>query len=274
LRRVITVTEDRLICVTGMTTEGVPMAPVRSVRASVAAAVMLLAVGCGAVDSVTGGSTPSPTPATNGVADKPPAEMVALAKRAFEDTKYVRVQGHGDEEGVLYALDMRIKGGTGTTGGKGTLTLNHNTAELLRIGKEAYVKGDAAFWSATTGNAAAAELLKGKYLKGSTDDKRLKGIVFYTDVQFFAREMFDLEGTLKKGERRTIRGVETIGVETSGKDAVTLFIATTGRPLPMQLTSSGTAPGGSILDFLDYDKQFDLKPPPADLVIDTSKLGR
>ena len=36
---------------------------------------------------------------------------------------------------------------------------------------------------------------------------------------------------------------------------------------------SGTAPGGSILDYLDYDKQFDLKPPAADLVIDASKLG-
>jgi hypothetical protein len=250
------------------------MSPIRSVRASVAAAVMLMAAGCGAVESVTGGSTPSPTPTTNGVADKPPAEMVALAKRAFEGAKYVRVQGHGDEEGVLYAIDMQIKGGTGVTGGgKGRLTLNHNSAELLRIGKEAYVKGDAAFWSATTGNAAAAELLKGKYLKGSTDDKRLKGIVFYTDVQFFARTMFDLDGTLRKGERRTIRGVETIGVETSGKDAVTLFIATTGQPRPLQLTSSGTAPGGSILDFLDYDKQFDLKPPAADLVIHASKLG-
>jgi hypothetical protein len=250
------------------------MSPVRSVRASVAAAVLMMAAGCGAVGSGTGGSAASPTPASNGVADKPPAEMVALAKRAFEDAKYVRVQGHGDEEGVLYAMDMQIKGGTGATGGgKGRLTLNHNTAELLRIGAEAYVKGDAAFWSATTGSAAAAELLKGKYLKGSTGDKRLKGIVFYTDVQFFARTMFDLDGTLKKGERRTIRGVETIGVQTSGKDAVTVFIATTGQPRPLQLTSSGTAAGGSVLDFLDYDKQFDLTPPPANLVIDTSKLG-
>ena len=72
------------------------MSPIRSVRSSVAAAVMLMAAGCGAVESVTGSSTPSPTPATNGVADKPPAEMVALAKRAFEGAKYVRVQGHGD----------------------------------------------------------------------------------------------------------------------------------------------------------------------------------
>jgi hypothetical protein len=249
------------------------MSAVRSVRVAVAATVMLMIAGCGAVDSVTGGAAPSPTPVPNGVADKPPTEMVALARRAFEDANYVRVKGHGDEEGVLYALDMRIKGGTGATGGKGTVTMNHNTAELLRIGTKAYVKGDAAFWSALTGDAAAAELLKGKYLTGSTNDKHLKGIVFYTNLEFFARSMFQLEGTLKKGERRTIRGVDAVGVETSGKDAVTLFIATTGRPLPLQLTSSGTTPGGSILDFLDYDKQFDLKPPPADLVIDASKLG-
>lgn len=249
------------------------MSPIRSVGAAGAVAVILLGAGCGAVDSVTGKSTSSPTPSANGIADKPPAEIVQQAKRAFQDAKFVHVKGNGDEEGVLYAVDMQIKGGSGPTGGKGTLTVNHNTAELLRIGKDAYVKGDADFWSATTGNAAAAELLKGKYLKGSTDDPRLKGIVFFTDADFFARTVFKTEGSLTKGERRTIGGVETIGVETSGKDAATLFVATTGQPRPLQLVSTGEAAGGGNLDFFDYDKPFDVKPPPADLVIDTSKLN-
>jgi len=248
------------------------MSPVRPISAAVAVVVILLAAACAAVNTVTGNSTPSPTPSPNGIADRPPAEIVQEAKRAFQDAKYVHVKGSGSEDGVLYAVDMRLKGGPDTTGGKGKLTVNHNTAELLRIGKAAYVKGDADFWSATTGNAAAAELLKGKYLKGSTDDPRLKGIVFFTDADFFARTVFKAEAGLTKGERRTIGGVETVGVETSGKDAATLFVATTGEPRPLQLVSTGEAAGGSNLDFFDYDKPFDLKPPPADLVIDTSKL--
>jgi hypothetical protein len=249
------------------------MAPIRSVKVAVCAAVILLGAACGAVESVTGEATPSPTPSPNGIADKPPAEILRLAKRAFQDAKSVHVKGNGVEEGVLYAVDVRIKGGPGRTGGRGTLTVNHNTAELLRIGEDAYVKGDADFWTATTGNAAAAELLKGKYLKGSTDDPRLKGILFFTDADFFAKSVFKTQGTLTKGQRRTIRGVEAIGVEGSGKDATTLYVATTGQPYPLQLVTTGQSPGGGNLDFFDYDKPFDVKPPPADLVVDTSKLG-
>jgi hypothetical protein len=249
------------------------MAPIRSVSPAVAVALILLAAGCGAVDSVTGKSTPSPTPSANGIADKPPAEIVQQAKRAFQDAKYVHVKGNGDDEGVLYAVDMHLKAGSGTTGGKGKLTVNHNTAELLRVGKDAYIKGDADFWTATTGSASAAELLKGKYLKGSTSDSRLKGILFFTDADFFAKTLFKTEGGLTKSERRTIGGVDTIGVKTSGKEAATLFVATTGEPRPLQLVSTGVAAGGGNLDFLDYDKPFDLKAPPADLVIDASKLG-
>jgi hypothetical protein len=247
------------------------MSPIRSIRAAGAVVVILLAAACGAVDTVTGKSTPSPTPSANGIADKPPAEVVQEAKRAFQDAKFVRVKGNGVEDGVLYAVDMHIKGGPGTTGGKGKLTVNHNTAELLRIGKDAYVKGDADFWSATTGNAAAAELLKGKYLKGSTDDPRLKGIVFFTDADFFAKTLFKTEGGLTKGGRRTIGGIDAIGVDSSGEDAATLYVATTGEPRPLQLVSKSDAAGGN-LDFFDYDKPFALKPPPTDLVIDTSKL--
>jgi len=76
---------------------------------------------------------------------------------------------------------------------------------MLRIDDDVYVKGDADFWTDVIGDPAATELLKGKYLKASSDDRRLKGILLFTDAAFFAMATFKAEGTLTKGERRTIR---------------------------------------------------------------------
>lgn len=59
----------------------------------------------------------------------------------------------------------------------------------------------------------------------------------------------------------------------SGKDSGTLYVATTGKPYPLQLLSTASAADTGILDFFDYDTPLDLAPPPADLVVDTSKLG-
>jgi len=41
----------------------------------------------------------------------------------------------------------------------------------------------------------------------------------------------------------------------------------------LQLLSTASAADTGILDFFDYDTPLDLAPPPADLVVDTSKLG-
>lgn len=239
-------------------------------RVLIAAAVLLLGTGCGAVDSGGGGGA-SPTPTGNGVADKPAEEILRMATAAFRKAGSVRVKGNGDYDGELYAIDMRIKGGGG---GKGTVTVQHNLVEILRIGKDAYLKGDADFWKQQTGNATAAELLKGKYLKAPSDEPELKAILLFTDVDTFADKLLKVDGGATKGERRTVAGVDTIGVTfKSGKDKATLYVATTGKPYPMQLSAASTTTDAAALDFTEYDKPLELKPPPADLVVDTSKLG-
>jgi hypothetical protein len=83
-----------------------------------------------------------------------------------------------------------------------------------------------------------------------------------------------VDGGATKGERRTIAGIDTIGVTfKSGKDKATLYVATTGKPFPMQLSAASTTADAASLDFTDYDKPLELTPPPADLVVDTSKIG-
>lgn len=251
------------------------MSGIRPLAMALGTGVVLLTASCGAVESVTGGgSTPSPTPSANGVADKSAAEIVRLARRAFQDATSVQVKGNGSDDGVLYAVDVRIKGGKSGNGGKGKVTISHNSLELLRIGEAAYVKGEADFWTDVVGDPAAGELLKGKYLKASSSDPRLEGILVFTDAELFAKTVLEADGTLTKGERRTIRGAEAIGVDRkSGEESTTLYVATTGQPYPLQLQSTASAADHAILDFVYFDSPPNLTPPPADLVVDTSKLG-
>ena len=234
------------------------------------AAVLLL--GCSAVDSVTGDGGGSPTPAANGVADKPPAEILTAAQDALRNAGSVHVKGNGTEDGQVYAIDMRIKG---TRGARGTVTVRHNPVEILRVGQDAYVKGGADFWFDLTGDRAATELLKGKYLKARRGDPDLKALLAFTDTAAFAEESLKPDGAVTKADRRTVAGVDTVGVTfTSDEGKATVYVATTGKPYPMYLSTTGkTADETSTLDFLEYDQPLEVKPPPPDLVVDLSKVG-
>lgn len=245
------------------------MAGLRPLARAVAAAALLLGAACDATDSI-GGSDPSPTPASNGVADKAPAEILRLARDAFSKAGSVRVKGNGTTEGSTFAVDMRMKG---AGGGRGTVTVQHNLVEILRIGKDAYLKGDADFWKQQTGNTAAAELLKGKYLKAPGDAPNLQSVLLFTHPGTFAGKTMKAAGVVTKGEQRAVAGVQTVGLTfTALNEKVTLYVATTGKPYPMQLSTTGEAGETSSFDFIEYDKPLDLKPPPADQVVDTSKL--
>jgi hypothetical protein len=244
----------------------------RFVGTALGAAVLLLGVGCSAVDDVTGQGAGSPTPPPNGVADKPPAEILRAAQDALRGAGSVHLKGNGTEDGQVYAVDMRIKG---TQAGRGTVTIRHNPVEILRVGQDAYVKGSADFWLDLTGDRAATELLKGKYLKADRSDPDLKVLLAFTDTAAFAEEALKPDGAVTKADRRTVAGVETVGVSfTSDGDKVTVYVATTGKPYPMYLSTTGrTADETSALDFTEYDEPVEVKPPAPDLVVDLAKAG-
>jgi len=237
-----------------------------------ALAVLLLGAGCSAVDSVTGDKgSASPTASPNGVAEKAPADVLAAARAALAKASSLRVKGNGTAGGEVYALDIRIQG---TKGGRGTITYHHNPVEILRVGRTAYVKGGAAFWTDLTGDRAAAELLKGKYLKAPATDPDLADLLAFTDVQKLGRQLLTPSGVVTKADRRQVRGVDTAGVMYRTPDGTyNLYVAATGTAYPMYLSTTGdTADVTSALDFLDYDKPFEVAAPPDDQVVDVGKL--
>jgi hypothetical protein len=242
----------------------------RSIAAAFAVALLPLGAACGGSDPGSSGSAPSsPTPTDNGVANLSATQILARTQAALKKVPSVHVKGNGVTEGQKFGIDLHIS----DKSGRGTITQGGQTLELLRDGTTLYIKADADFWRAQTGSAAAAELLKGKYLKGSTSDPKVASIALLTEPDKFVAELFSPKRTVSKGKRTVIRGIDAIGVVSGGKDSGTLYVATRGEPYPLQITSTTQSDPGTI-DFLDYGAPVTVTPPPPDQVVDTSKLGR
>jgi len=199
------------------------------------------------------------------VAVLPAAEILAKAKTAFQNADTVHIKGSVLDAGKHLGLDIRIKG---AAGGRGTLTIEGQTLEILRIGQKGYLKGDEAFWRGQTGNAEAGKLLKGKYLAFPTTHPEFKDLASFTDMQAIGGQLAEAT-KVKKGSRKTIRGIQAIGLVESGADGSILYVALQGKPYPLRSVPNE---GGSV-DYLDYGKPVTLTTPPAELVIDISKLG-
>jgi hypothetical protein len=260
--------------------------PIRLLLAVSATAVVVAACGDDSTsgsgtparaDGSSAASSPSASAAGGGVADKSADEILTAAKAAFQKAESVRLKGGGTADGETFQIDMAY----GPDKALGSVSSSGQKIELRRIGTTVYLKADKAFWTQSAG-AAAAELLGDKYLKAPVTDQRVASLASFTDKDKFAGELFDkdsTDGPLSKGEQKDVNGSPAIALVDKSADGGTLWIATSGDPLPLRLTPEGTKATGSTpaesgsLDFTDYGKSFEVPVPPAAETIDVTKLG-
>jgi hypothetical protein len=215
---------------------------------------VLVLAGCG------GGSKKS---ASNGVEAKSANDIVAAAKAAADAATAVHVTGSGTDSGMRLVLDLHIVAGKG---GKGRLAEQGLSFDLIRIGDTAYIKGSPAFYRKFAGPAAAA-LFKGKWLKASATTGDLASLTPLTDLRKLLDRTLANPGTLAKLPTTTVRGQSVVGVKDTSKGGI-LYVATAGKPYPVQITKSG-ASGGS-LTFDQWDQPIALTAPAN--AVDISKL--
>jgi hypothetical protein len=246
---------------------------VRPIRLLVAvpAAVLLAAAGCGD-DTTAGSGSPAPTSsgssaAGQGVAALSADGILTKATAALRAADSVRIKGEGGTGAERFSIDLRYAGDNST----GMLGVSGQTIELRKLGQTVYLKGSREFWT-SNGGEAAAELLTGKWLKTPLSDKRFSGLYQLTDLREAAKGILDPDGTITKGAEKTVNGVPCIGLVSSGKDGGTLWVATTGEPYPVRIEPSADSGEQGALDFTGYGESVTVEPPPADQVVDVSKL--
>ncbi|HTT31243.1 MAG TPA: hypothetical protein VMG37_22710 [Solirubrobacteraceae bacterium] len=218
-----------------------------------AALVALALAACGS----SGGSS-----SDNGISSKSPNEIVSAATSAVSSVNSVHVAGTVLSGGQHVTLDLNLVNGKG---GKGSMAQNGLGFQIVAVGSEVYINGSQSFWK-TFGGSAAAQLLSGKWLKAPATGQ-LSSLATLTNVQKLFNQLLSSHGKLAKGKTTTIHGQPAIAV-TDTTNGGTLYVATTGKAYPLEISKTG-AQGGQIT-FDHFDQPVTLTPPAK--AIDISQL--
>jgi hypothetical protein len=214
-----------------------------------------------------------PDKGTNGVGKLAPEKIESRALKAVAGANAVRMSGSVVTRGRTYKLDMRLKEGK-EGGGIGQLSTQGKTFEMLRVGDELYLKADADFWASQEGgepsksDAEAASKLDDKYVKVPSGDPAYKQLSGFTDMDLMLDGLLDLQGKVGTGDRGSVGGFRTIRITGGDGDGGALDVSLDGTPYPLRLQRAGDA---GTLEFADWNKDFTLKAPGKDHIIDYGK---
>ena len=186
------------------------------------------------------GGSSSGSSSGNGIASKAPAEIVALAKVAADSASSVHVSGSIVSGGSPITLDLELLAGKG---GRGRISENGLSFDLIQVDGTAYIRGSPAFYS-HFGGPTAAQLFQGKWLKAPTSNGSFSTLGSLTNLSQLLDTALAEHGTLAKGTTTTLDGQQVLSV-TDPSHGGTLYVATTGKPYPIEITKSGSS-GGKI----------------------------
>ncbi|MGW1229566.1 hypothetical protein [Streptomyces sp. NPDC001478] len=243
---------------------------VRPVRARRRTAVLAVLLCAGLGPALTACAGEDPDKGTNGVAKLTGPQIEEKARTAADAADAVRLAGTLVSKGGTYRIDMKLK----DKGGAGSVTSKKSTFELLRIGDQLYLKAGAGFWNheddgkTSHAGGAAADKLRGKYVKVPEDDPTYEQLRGFTDKKVLLDGMLTLHGTVGKGDRGTVGSVRTIRILGGKGEGGALDVSLEGTPYPLSFARGG---GGGVVTLADWGKDFPLAPPAED---DTVDYGR
>ncbi|HEY1518728.1 MAG TPA: hypothetical protein VGF91_20030 [Solirubrobacteraceae bacterium] len=209
-----------------------------------------------------GGSSGGGGSSDNGISSKSPDQIVSAVNTAVNGVNSVHVAGAVSNGGSKTTLDLNLVNGKG---GKGTMSQSGLAFKIVAVGNQVYINGSNAFWQ-KFGGSAAAQLLSGKWLKAPATGQ-LSSIASLTNVHTLFNQLLSSHGKLAKGSTTTVHGQKVIAVNDTTNGG-TLYVATTGKPYPIQLNKSGS--DGGQITFDQFNQAVTLAAPSNS--IDISKL--
>ena len=129
----------------------------------------------------------------------------------------------------------------------GTLTMDGEDAQLVKVGDTDYIKAGSSFWT-KIGTASGAAAKRADRWVSIPDSQVNIGNDFLTG---FADLLLQDLGTLTKGTTSTIEGQPAIALVSSKQG--TLWVATTGTPYPVEAVANGGPSGTGTFVFSDWN---------------------
>ncbi len=211
-----------------------------------------------------GGSTPvnGAGVVVNGIEAKSPDAIVSAATGAISKVNSVHVSGAIANGAAQTMLDLSLVNGKG---GQGSVSQGGLSFKLVALNQQLYISGSPTFWR-QFGGANAAQQLSGKWLKAPASGQ-FAALAALVDARALFGQLLANHGTLTKGSTTTLRGQKVIPVTDTGKGG-TLYVATTGKPYPIEIVKNG-GQGGRV-EFDRFNQPVSLSAPPN--AIDVSQV--
>jgi hypothetical protein len=187
------------------------------------------------------------------------ADVEAAADRAHS----VYVLGSDSSGASPFSLNLRLMAGRG---GEGTIAEGGLRFQIVRIGAKAYFEGAAAFWRHFAG-AGGAELFEGKWIEAPATSGQFASLTSLTSITQLVHQILGSHGTLVEGKTTVIRGRPAFAL-VDKTEGGTLYVAATGSPYPLELTSPD---GKGSVDFEDWNQPFRLAVPPHPIALASIK---
>jgi hypothetical protein len=207
----------------------------------VGAVVMLVSAAC----------TPSASADTSLRTNEPPGQVLkaALASATHEGTVHITVHFFsGKTTGVL--VEDSARGSA-----KQTVAIGRERVSIILTHGTAYFAGNSRGLTKYFGiSASNASALSGRWVAVSPSDAGFKEVTAGLTLTSALKEASP-SGSFVQGKRRTVDRRPTVSISGTGSASgpqTTLFVATSGKPLPVEAVSSsqsGETTSGEIITF-------------------------
>jgi hypothetical protein len=199
----------------------------------------------------------------NNIASKSADQIVNESRAAADAASSVHVSGSLNTGGSLVKLDLSLVAGKGATG---QLSQNAASFKLILVDNTAYISGSPAFYR-SLGGSAAAQLFNGKWLKASAITGDFASFGQLANMRKLIDTTLTGHGILAKGATTTVNGQQAIAITDTTKHGV-LYVATTGKPYPIQISKDGSEAGAITFD--RWNQPVTISPPASS--VDLSEL--
>jgi hypothetical protein len=212
-----------------------------------------------AVTAVALSACGSSGPTSNGEATKSGPQVVKDAAAAFSAATAVRLVGTiaDSESKQPLKLDLQMQ----SDGMSGSVTSSGYQLDLIVIKGMTYERAPAAFYTSEKAPAAVAAALGDHWVKlSSADSAQFSEFSLAGFAKSFAHPKQNTSPTEQKVTTGTLDGQKVVIVRK--KDGSQLFLAATGKPLPVKIVKTAKSKDGAgVVTLSGYGKRQVLKAP-------------
>lgn len=205
--------------------------------------------------------TAKPAGKPNGVEELGPKQILAQARKAALAARSVNMVGKSPAASLNLVVTPDSSDGKRSAG--------ETTLKTRVVDGVIYVKGDQAYWTQAF-NKKKAKKIGNKWVAGELSNPKLKSFKQTSTMKPLMDQFLVLNGKGQVGEVGVAAGQPAVPITSASG---TTWVATTGKPYVLLITSSPDTGEDATVDFKDWNKKVVIKAPPKKKTISLASLA-